>query len=76
MTRTAARRAEPTPALKRKNMRLNQTLLDEAKRALGTESETEAVTLALRRVAHNARMAAGMRALAGRKMFDESLISD
>ena len=57
-------------------MRLDQALLDAAKRALGTESETEAVTLALQRVVNNARVADGIRALGGRLMFDESRIND
>ena len=57
-------------------MRLDQALLDEAKRALGTDSETEAVTLALQRIVHNARVADGLRAIAGRGMFDESRIND
>lgn len=57
-------------------MRLDQALLDEAKRALGTDSETEAVTLALQRVVDNERVLEGLRRLGGRCMFDESRIND
>lgn len=76
MPRSPTRRPAPAPTRGRKNMRLDQALLDSAKHALGTESETEAVTLALQRVVDNARVADGIRALAGRRMFDESRIND
>ena len=72
---TARRSAKPAPR-ERKNMRLDQTLLDSAKRALGAASETEAVTLALRRVVDNARAAEGIRALGGRRVIDASRIHD
>jgi Arc/MetJ family transcription regulator len=57
-------------------MRLDQALLDSAKRALGTTSETEAVTLALRRVVDNARVAAGLRALGGSGIVDPASVED
>jgi len=57
-------------------MRLDQALLDSAKRALGTTSETEAVTLALRRVVDNARVAAGLRALGGSGILDAARVDD
>lgn len=57
-------------------MRLDQGLLDRAKQVLGTPSETEAVTLALRRVVDNARVAEGIRSLGGRHIFDEARIND
>lgn len=76
MPRSPTRRPPVTPVRGRKNMRLDQTLLDSAKRALGTESETEAVTLALQRVVNNARVAEGIRALGGRLTVDESRIND
>lgn len=57
-------------------MRLDQALLDQAKRVLGTASETEAVTLALRRVVDNAGAAEGIRSLGGRRMLDESRVND
>lgn len=57
-------------------MRLDQALLDSAKRALGTHSETEAVTLALQRVVNNARVAAGLRALGGSRIVDEARVHD
>lgn len=76
MPHSTTRRPPPVPPRGRKNMRLDQALLDEAKRALGTASETEAVTLALRRVVHNARVAEGIRAIGGRLALDESRIND
>lgn len=69
------RKARPS-ARERKNMRLDQVLLDSAKRALGTASETEAVTLALRRVVDNARVAAGLRALGGSRVIDSTRVDD
>ena len=70
---------EPAPAAVtrvRKNMRLDQSLLDEARRALDVADETEAVTIALRRVVDNERVAAGIRSIAGRLKIDESRIED
>jgi Arc/MetJ family transcription regulator len=57
-------------------MRLDQELLDSAKRVLGATSETEAVTLALRRVVNNARVANGIRALGGSRIVDPAKIED
>jgi Arc/MetJ family transcription regulator len=74
---TTRRKAKARPpARERKNMRLDQALLDSAKRALGTASETEAVTLALRRVVDNARVAAGLRALGGSRILDAARVDD
>ena len=74
--RKAAKRKAAPPARARKNLRLDQALLDEAKRALGTESETEAVTIALQRVVDKRRFIDGFLSIAGRRMFDESRIND
>lgn len=60
----------------RKNMRLDQALLDEARAALGVADETEAVTIALQRVVNNRRVADGIRALGGRRAVDASRIDD
>jgi hypothetical protein len=57
-------------------MRLDQALLDSAKRVLGAASETEAVTIALRRVVNNARVADGIRALGGSRIVDPAKIED
>ena len=76
MPRTIGRRAASPATRERKNMRLDQALLDEARRVLGAETETEAVTLALHRVVHNARVAAGIRALGGRGGIDASRVND
>lgn len=70
---------EPAPAAApraRKNMRLDQRLLDQARQALDAADETEAVTIALRRVVNNARVAAGIRSIAGRMAIDEARIED
>ena len=60
----------------RKNMRLDQRLLDSAKLALGTQSETEAVTVALQRVVNNAAVANGLRALGGSRILDARRVRD
>jgi len=76
MPRPTTRRPARPSARERKNMRLDQALLDSAKRALGTASETEAVTLALRRVVDNARVAAGLRSLGGSRIVDPTRVDD
>ena len=60
----------------RKNMRLSQELLDEAKQALGLDDETETVTMALKRIVGNKRVADGIRALGGSRIIDESRVHD
>ena len=60
----------------RKSMRLSQELLDEAREALGLEDETATVTAALKRIVGNKRVADGIRALGGSRIFDESRIRD
>jgi len=57
-------------------MRLSQELLDEAREALGLEDETATVTAALKRIVGNKRVADGIRALGGSRIFDESRIRD
>lgn len=64
----------PRPARERKNMRIDQKLLDEAKRILGAETETEAVTVALERIVGNERILAGLRALGGTRLVDPRLV--
>ncbi len=61
---------------KRKNMRLDQALLNAAKQALGLSDETETVTVALERVVANRRVADGIAAMGGRRVLDESRILD
>ena len=73
---TAVREPAPAGPRARKNMRLDQRLLDQARRVLGAADETEAVTIALRRVVNNARVAAGIGAIAGRGEIDERRIED
>ena len=70
MPRTKTRHKPTRPSRDRKNMRLDQALLDSAKLALGTVNETEAVTLALKRVVNNGRVASGLRALGGSRLID------
>ena len=76
MPHATTRRPARAPSRGRKNMRLDQDLLDTARRVLGATSETETVTLALQRIVHNARVAEGIRAIGGSGMFDESRIQD
>lgn len=49
----------------RKNMRLRQDLIDQAKRILGTSTETETVEQALELVAFRAEVSEGIRRIAG-----------
>jgi len=71
------RESSPEPVVRvRKSMRLSQELLDEAREALGLEDETETVTAALKRIVGNKRVADGIRALGGSRIFDESRIRD
>jgi Arc/MetJ family transcription regulator len=49
----------------RKNMRLRQELLDEAKQILGTKTETETVEQALELVAFRKEVSEGLRRIAG-----------
>ena len=69
------RRNRPAPR-ERKNMRLDQELLDSAKLVLGTTNETEAVTLALRRVVSSGQVAAGLRKLGGSGLVDPTRVHD
>jgi Arc/MetJ family transcription regulator len=55
----------------RKNMRLRQDLLDQAKKILGTRTETETVEQALELVAFRKEVSEGIRRIAGsRSMRD------
>ena len=49
----------------RKNMRLRQDLLDQARRILGTRTETETVEQALELVAFRKEVVEGIRRIAG-----------
>lgn len=73
--RSAAKGDVPAPRA-RKNMRLDQALLDEARAALGAADETEAVTIALQRVVDNRRVADGIRALGGRRVMEAARVGD
>ena len=56
----------PAPSRKvRKNLRLNQSKLDRAKRILGAATETETIEQALDLVAFRAEVIAGVRRMAG-----------
>jgi Arc/MetJ family transcription regulator len=59
----------------RKNMRLNQDVLDRARRILGTRTETETVEQALQLVAFRHEVVDGIRAVAGtgaiRDVYDD-----
>lgn len=49
----------------RKNMRLNQDVLDRARKILGTRTETETVEQALQLVAFRQEVVDGIRSIAG-----------
>ncbi len=59
----------------RKNMRLNQDVLDRARKILGTRTETETVEQALQLVAFRQEVVDGIRAVAGtgaiRDVYDD-----
>lgn len=77
--RTRPRRpSRPTVSArrKRKNMRLDQGLIDAAKQALGLSDETQTVTVALERIIANRRVADGIAEMGGRRILDESRIRD
>lgn len=76
MPKATKRRTGGRAVRERKNLRLDQSLLDAARRALGADTETDAVTIALQRVVNNGRVAAGLRALGGSEVLDASRVDD
>lgn len=78
---TSKRRGRPTssrPAVRRKNLNIDQDKLDRVVQALGVNTETEAVDQALDLLLLHAEGMAGLRALAGRgyeidNLYDEHL---
>ena len=62
--------------VQKKTVRLDQNLLDEARRALGARTETEVITHALEAVVQRERQAEGLRTLASFGPIDERRISD
>lgn len=72
----ASHRKGVPPRRRRKTLDLNQQLLNDARRALGCETETETVHRALEGVVARARAAEGLRRLGGRKLFDVRKIED
>lgn len=76
MTQQKTRRAPKPMTRPRKRVQVEQELLQNAMRALGANTEVEAVTIALQRVVNNWRIAEGIRALGGSKILDESRIND
>lgn len=59
----AGSQAPRHPSARKKTLRLDQDLLDQARRALGARTETDAVTQALEAVVRRERQAQGIRAL-------------
>ncbi|HUG41742.1 MAG TPA: hypothetical protein VMM12_14735 [Longimicrobiales bacterium] len=62
-----ARAAEPT---RRKNLRLTQSKIDEAREALGTKTETETIEAALDLVVFRKELVEGIRAMRGAALED------
>jgi hypothetical protein len=54
-----------TPKVVRKNMRLRQDLIDQARKILGTRTETETVEQALELVTFREEVLAGIESIAG-----------
>jgi Arc/MetJ family transcription regulator len=71
-----SRRGRPRPRRARKTLDLSQELLDQARRALGCDTETETVRQSLEAVVARKRAADGIRRLAGRKLFDRRRVED
>lgn len=56
--------------LARKNFRLHQSKIDEARKALGTSTETETIERALDEVIFRERLLAGIEAMRGAELVD------
>ncbi len=54
----------------KKNLRLHQSKIDEARRVLGTSTETETIEVALDLVVFGKELAAGVRAMRGTNLVD------
>jgi hypothetical protein len=77
--RTAApekRAKDAAPRRRRKTFDVDQQLLDDARLALGCDTETETVRRALESVVTRERQLDAVRRMAGRKWFDRSKIED
>lgn len=70
------RTGDAAPRRRRKTFDVDQQLLDDARRALGCETETETVRRALESVVARDQQIEAIRWLAGRKLFDRSKIED
>ncbi len=77
-TRAAAGipRLAGTPAGRKKTLRLDQDLLDRARRALGARTETDAVTRALEAVVRREQQVQGLRTLAALGPINAARIVD
>lgn len=64
------------PQARKKTLRLDQTLLDRARRALGVRTETDAVTRALEAVVKREQQVQGLRLLAELGPPDSKHIDD
>ena len=64
------------PSGTKKTLRLDQELLDRARRALGVRTETDTVTQALEAVVRREAQIQGLRRLARRKRFHPERIDD
>jgi Arc/MetJ family transcription regulator len=61
---------------RKKTLRLDQALLDSARRALGVRTETDAVTRALEAVVRRERQAQALRVLASLGPIDSGRVDD
>jgi Arc/MetJ family transcription regulator len=69
-------RPRATPSGRKKTLRLDQDLLDRARRALGVRTETDTVTRALEAVVRREQQVQGVRALATFGPIDAARIED
>jgi hypothetical protein len=77
-SRKRGRPADPRPAVRRKNLNIDQQKLDRVVALLGASTETEAIDRALDLLLFQEEAIAGLRKLAGRgheieNLFDEHL---
>lgn len=65
-----ARREHEGEAPRKKNLRLHQSKIDEAKEILGTATETETIEVALDLVVFRQELVEGVRAMRGARLAD------
>ncbi len=65
MAETKSRESGPRPNIRRKNLNIDQAKLDQARKLLGADTETETVDQALSALLLREELIAGLREVAG-----------